>query len=70
MTGNTGEVLVDTTVRQAAGACIAVQAVADAAGSRATGTEDLSWTSGAGATRTVRTGRYLFDHVPNDWRVR
>lgn len=65
-----GGVLAEHPATQGLASVVGLLLLADAAGSRAAGDEELSWTSGAGAPRTVRTGRYLFDHVPNDWRVR
>ena len=63
-------VLAEHPASQGLASVVGLLLLADAAGTRVTATEELSWTSRTGATRTVRTGRYLFDHVPSDWRVR
>lgn len=63
-----GEVLGDHPATQGLASIVGLILLAHSVGARAAGTEVLSWVSVAGLDRSVSVGRYLFDHVPEDWR--
>lgn len=65
-----GDVLADHPATQGLASVVGLLLLADAAGAHGAGSEEVSWATGAGVQRTVRVGRYLFDHVPDDWRSR
>jgi len=65
-----GQVLAAHPATQGLASVVGLLLLADTAGTRVPGEEELSWTTAAGTARTVRAGRYLFDHSPSDWRVR
>lgn len=63
-----GDVLADHPASQGLASVVGLLLLAESVGTRGAGSETLAWVSVAGMERTVGVGRYLFDHVPDDWR--
>lgn len=63
------DVLGEHPASQGLASVVGLLLLAHSAGSRASGVERLGWRAATGAPRTVSVARYVFHHVPDEWRT-